>query len=116
MYQDLILRDNEDTVFECRWTDTDGVPYQITAAAAQVRLTQAAADPPLLAATVTFLGAPDYWVRFIVPRASILAADFDSLYDPDDPPFWDATLTRQLASLRLVPVHGRVQWNQGVSR
>lgn len=111
----LSLRDNGDTQVDTRWTDSDGTPYAIASAAAQVRATEGAADPALVEATVELLGAPDHWVRFTFSAADVTTANFEAL-DPDEPAYWDCTLTRVSDSKTLVPLAGRVRWNQGVTR
>lgn len=113
-YTELALRDNADTIIDVRWLDDDDTPFQIAAAASQVRATES--DPTVLATgTIILLGAPDHWVRVIYARADVLAGGFENI-DPEDPPMWDVTLTRFVDSLQLVPAFGRVSWNRGVTR
>jgi hypothetical protein len=110
----LHVRDNADTDVDVRWCDEDGEPYPLTSGSAQIRATEASATV-LVTATVTLLGAPDYYARVTFAKADIAAANFEAL-DMDDPPYWDVVLVRTSDSKALVPVSGRVQWRKGVTR
>lgn len=81
----LEIPTNADLELAVRWKDTDGVPYLLSDAAMQVRITEDATEA-LIDASVT--GGEitldlDGWATIVVPRADLLLIDYfgKAVYD-----------------------------------
>ncbi len=113
--QQLRLTDTADVIRSVRWRGRDGTAYPLTSGRLVVRATEDEDDSvdPLIDVAATISGPLLELATVVIPKATIEAADFETLLNPA---VWEFVITRTVDSRTLSALGGSAIWSRGVAR